>query len=276
MMVVASVSPMPGTVFSKRYSGRSFTRSLSRFSSASICRCSVSLTARLASNASATSGAKPSSLICSAVSRLTRSLLIRPPVCRARMLSIASICIVWQRTSSNPLAPQIAPRTFFAWIDVAFRQQPQPQQLRQIGCIGKVSAVLQSLVFLDRRRVRQMHPVPRVHQSIHQEVPVVRGLHDHAHQLFPVRRQCRSDLLQIVGQALLIHDSIFLVTDHYHTVVRVQLNSAKLHWRASLGLKRERTLTLAPPLPRGEEARQMIIVRGACQRAGRTRHLTEC
>jgi hypothetical protein len=67
-------------------------------------------------------------------------------------------------------------------------------------------------------------------------------------------------LLQIVGQSLLIHDSIFLVTDNYDTVVRVQVNSAKLHLRASFGLKRDRTLTLAPPLPRGEEARQMIII----------------
>src|ERR1700687_1640961 len=74
-----------------------------------------------------------------------------------------------------------------------------------------------------------MHPVPRVHQSIHQEVPVVRGLDHHARQLFTIRRQCRYDLLQIVGQALLIHDSIFLVTDNYDTVVRVQVNSAKLH-----------------------------------------------
>src|SRR6202049_1827102 len=29
---------------------------------------------------------------------------------------------------------------------------------------------------------------------------------------------------------------------------------------ASFGLKRDRTLTLAPPLPRGEEARYMIII----------------
>src|ERR1700694_250913 len=79
-----------------------------------------------------------------------------------------------------------------------------------------------------------MHPVPRIHQSIHQEVPVVGGLDDHARQLFTIRRQCRYDLLQIVWQALLIHDSIFLVTDNYDTVVRVQVNSAKLH----LGLLR--------------------------------------
>src|SRR6266446_6648904 len=74
-----------------------------------------------------------------------------------------------------------------------------------------------------------MHPIPRVHQPIHQEVPVVRGLDDHARQLVAMRFQYRPNLPQIVRQTFLIHDSIFLITHHDYTVVRVQVNSAKLH-----------------------------------------------
>src|ERR1700722_13613777 len=47
MIVVASVSPIPGTVLSRWYSARRLTRSLNRFSSASICCPSAWLTARL-------------------------------------------------------------------------------------------------------------------------------------------------------------------------------------------------------------------------------------
>src|SRR5450631_3620384 len=39
----------------------------------------------------------------------------------------------------------------------------------------------------------------------------------------------RSASTSNVGQAFPIHDSIFLVTDHDDTVVRVQVNSAKIH-----------------------------------------------
>ena len=65
-----------------------------------------------------------------------------------------------------------------------------------------------------------------------------------------LRRQCRSDLLQIIGQAFLIHDSILLITDNYNTVVRVQVNFARLRLRASFGLGRDRTLTLFVDLSR--------------------------
>src|ERR1700730_7077565 len=42
---------------------------------------------------------------------------------------------------------------------------------------------------------------------------------------------------------------------------------------ASFGLKRDSTLTLAPPLPRGEEARQMIIIRWRYRPAAGTRYV---
>src|ERR1700674_767741 len=74
-----------------------------------------------------------------------------------------------------------------------------------------------------------MHPVPRVHQTIHQEVPIVGALDDHTRKLSTIRLQCRLNLPQVVRQAFLIHDAIFLITDNYDTVVRVQVNSAKLH-----------------------------------------------
>ena len=99
MIVVAKISPMPGTVFSRRYSERNFTRSWSRRSSISIRSCSTWLTARLHSTASVTSGMNPSALTCLAVSCLIAKLFMRPPVCRATMFSIESICAVQQRTS---------------------------------------------------------------------------------------------------------------------------------------------------------------------------------
>ena len=79
MIVTAIVWPMPGTVLSRRYSGRKLTRSLRRLSNASICCPNAWLTARLASMASAKSGANANASTGSAVSRLTAPGIDRRP-----------------------------------------------------------------------------------------------------------------------------------------------------------------------------------------------------
>ena len=96
------------------------------------------------------------------------------------------------------LARKVAHRALFPRIDIALGQQAQAKQLRQIPGIGEVPAVLQPLVLLDRARVRQMYPVARIHQPIHQPVPIERTLDNHAHQLVPMRLQCRLNLPQLV------------------------------------------------------------------------------
>ena len=131
-------------------------------------------------------------------------------------------------------ARQVARPTLLARINVALGQQSQPQQVPQIPRIGEVPAVLQPFVLLDRTGVCQIHPVARIHQPIHQPVPVVRALDDHARQLLPIRLQCRPDLPQIVRQPLLQRDPIFLVNYHHDTIVRVQVYAAIFH----LGLLR--------------------------------------
>jgi hypothetical protein len=64
--------------------------------------------------------------------------------------------------------------------------------------ISKGAAVFQSFVLPDRRGVGQMHAVTILYQRIHKPVPVVCRFDDHAHQLSPMRRQCRPDLYLIV------------------------------------------------------------------------------
>ena len=73
-MIVVSVSPMPGTVLSRRYSGRKLTRSLSRLSN----RFDL-FSQRLADRAVGLQGQcyigrKGNSSLCSAVNRLMTSL----------------------------------------------------------------------------------------------------------------------------------------------------------------------------------------------------------
>jgi hypothetical protein len=46
----------------------------------------------------------------------------------------------------------------------------------------------------------------------------------HAGQRFLMGCECRQDLLQVVAQPPLVHDPIFLITDHNNAVVRAQVN----------------------------------------------------
>ena len=55
--------------------------------------------------------------------------------------------------------------------------------------IGFVAAVLEPVVFLDRRGVGQMHLEPRRLQTIDQPVPVEGRFDHHARQLLPPRQQ---------------------------------------------------------------------------------------
>ncbi|WP_121324749.1 hypothetical protein [Paraburkholderia sp. RAU2J] len=56
----------------------------------------------------------------------------------------------------HALACQVACAAFFARIDMPLGQQPESQQLRQIGRIGEIAAVLQPIVFPDGSGMGQL------------------------------------------------------------------------------------------------------------------------
>jgi len=81
----------------------------------------------------------------------------------------------------------------------------------------------------DGCRVRQVYPVARVRQSVHQPVPVVGALDDHPREFVAIRLECRSDLREFIGQALLVHDAVLVIADNHHAVVRVQVYATIVH-----------------------------------------------
>jgi hypothetical protein len=58
---------------------------------------------------------------------------------------------------------------------------------------------------------------------------IISRLHNHAGKISAVRRQRREDCTKLIRQATLQYDPVFGITDHDHTVVRVQVYSAELH-----------------------------------------------
>jgi hypothetical protein len=64
-----------------------------------------------------------------------------------------------------------------------------------------------------------MHPVARLHQCLHQPVPVVGGLHHQPFDDLPIRRQRRQHPFGIVAQTLAVHYPIPLVQKGHNTVV---------------------------------------------------------
>jgi hypothetical protein len=107
--------------------------------------------------------------------------------------------------------------------------------MRQVRRIVFVAAVLEPLVPFDRRRVRQMHSVPRRLQRIHQPVPVVRRFNHHANQLFSVRCQQCKYRCSIIRHPPPHQYPVHLVAYNNDAVVRMQINSAIFHLRPPLG-----------------------------------------
>lgn len=70
-------------------------------------------------------------------------------------------------------------------------------------------------------------------------------------QFFAMRRQCGADLQRVVWQPPLIDDVVHLIADHDHTIVRVQVDSAKFFLPASCASRRCRNSDSTPSRPTG-------------------------
>ena len=64
------------------------------------------------------------------------------------------------------LAQKIPYRPLFFRIDVALRQNSQPQNVGKPAGVGMIVSVFEPLVVLDRSRVCQMNTMPLIHQAI--------------------------------------------------------------------------------------------------------------
>jgi hypothetical protein len=67
-------------------------------------------------------------------------------------------------------------------------------------------------------------------QTVHNsEATIIGRFRNHARKVFAVRRQRREDCIELIGHASLQYDPVLRITDHYHTVVLVQVYSAEHH-----------------------------------------------
>ena len=87
-----------------------------------------------------------------------------------------------------------------------------------------IVGVFEPVLLLDRCGVGQVHFVAFCHQSIDQPVPVVGRLHHDPFKLGLIDRELREDQCQIVGQALLIDNSILFIDHGRHVISRVQID----------------------------------------------------
>lgn len=78
-------------------------------------------------------------------------------------------------------------------IDVAGGQEPSPQQVRQPPRVVTVIGVFEPTVLREGRHMDQMHAIARVHQTIHEPVPVLGRLDGDALKLGLVDREFRED-----------------------------------------------------------------------------------
>src|SRR5688572_31531477 len=122
--------------------------------------------------------------------------LFRSPVGANRTTCITRDQILYAQQVGGPLphhlaalAQKIAYRPLFFRIDVALRQNSQPQNVGKPASVGMIVSVLQSLVLLDRSRVGQMNAMSLVHQAVDQPVPVEGRLHDNALEHIPIARK---------------------------------------------------------------------------------------
>ena len=122
------------------------------------------------------------------------------------------------------LAHQVAQGPQLRWADVPLRQDPEPQQLRQVLAIAEIVAMLETVVLLDRRRVHQPHVKARGSQSVDQPVPVVGRLDRDSPDFTGAAAQRRHDRLEIIAKPLCQHHMIGRIRHDNHAVVGVQIN----------------------------------------------------
>ena len=122
---------------------------------------------------------------------------------------------------------QITNATLSLGHDMAFRQQAQSENVRQMTRIGFVAAMFEAIVLFDRRCVRQMNGITRVLQAVHQPVPIEGRFDDHAKQLGSIRTQRHAYFFQVVGVAFGVKHFVALVRNHYKTIVGMQVYATK-------------------------------------------------
>ncbi len=72
-------------------------------------------------------------------------------------------------------------------MNIARRQNPQSQQIREEYCIILIVRVFQTVIAFHRHRVRQFDVQARSHKAVDQPISVVRRLDHHAAQLVTVQ-----------------------------------------------------------------------------------------
>jgi hypothetical protein len=82
----------------------------------------------------------------------------------------------------HPLSRQIAHRAVFGFQYGSCWQYSQSQQMGKVACIGFIAAVFETLVFLDRCRMGQVHRESRILESVDQPVPIESGFNHDACQ----------------------------------------------------------------------------------------------
>ena len=88
---------------------------------------------------------------------------------------------------------QIAQRPLRLRHDVAFGQDAQPKQARQMPGIGLIVRVLETGILRDGARMGQTDIEPGLHQAIHQPIPVVGRFHHASCQFISIRLQAVLD-----------------------------------------------------------------------------------
>lgn len=78
--------------------------------------------------------------------------------------------------------------------------------------------------------MREVHDVARVHQAIHEPVPIIGGLHGNALQRLTEGSEGREDPCQLVAESLLVEYAVVVVKHHDDTVGPMQIDpSIALH-----------------------------------------------
>ncbi len=129
----------------------------------------------------------------------------------------------------DALSGQIAQGTFGRWVDVAGGQDAQPQHVCEVGGVGLVVAVLESVVAFHGDGIGKPDVVAFGHQAVDQPVPVVGGFDDHPGQFNAVRREQGEYLRKVVGTAPAEQHLVGLVRHHDNAIVRMQIYTAISH-----------------------------------------------
>jgi hypothetical protein len=120
--------------------------------------------------------------------------------------------------------------------------------MSEVTRIGLIAAVLESIVFLDSRRIDEMHFEARFLQPVDKPVPVEGGFDHDASQLGSPWRKERKDFWQVVRHALFRDHPVRLIGHGHDAVIRMQVNSAIFH-HSLPSVQAVGKLTLTPPPP---------------------------